>query len=136
MKMENGVEKIMPEAKKVMSLAIQPELHETIKSHVAKLNEGQPDKRLQLSISKFVSSLVEKFFAQENDPKLKEASENLGMPISDVIEKLVEKHLPLILKNKPNTSVILQVPKNLSEKELRHWLDIRSVGILKALARK
>jgi hypothetical protein len=94
--------------KKVMSIAIRPELHEELK---------RISKRKSLSASEFVGSLVEQAVKINPDEDILV----IGRPIDEDV-----------------TPVILKIPANLKSNpdQLEKWLNMQMSGILKAMKPK
>lgn len=94
--------------KKVMSIAIRPELHEELK---------KVSKRKGLSASEYVGNLVEQAVKINPD----EDTMVIGKPIDEEV-----------------TPVILKIPVNLKTMpdQLEKWLNMQTNGILKAMKPK
>ncbi|MBD3280923.1 hypothetical protein GF389_05385 [Candidatus Dojkabacteria bacterium] len=98
----------MSKNKKVMSLAIKPELHDKLKNYA---------KQKHMSVSEFVGDLAERAMKidVDEDPII------VGKPIdSDII------------------ALVLKIPASLKGNEtgLQKWMDAQSAGIVKALSGK
>lgn len=91
--------------KKVMSMAIQPELHDEVKK--AAKRKGQ-------STSEYIGNLVEQALKlnPDDEPIV------IGKPIDEDIKQIV-----------------LRVPTDLNAEQMKQFLDVQSAGIIKALAK-
>jgi len=94
--------------KKVMSIAIRPELHEELKK-VAK--------RKSLSASEYVGNLVEQAVKINPDEDILV----IGRPIDEDVTQVILK-IPVSLKSSPE--------------QLEKWLNTQTNGILKAMKPK
>ncbi len=91
--------------KKVMSMAIQPELHDEVKK--AAKRKGQ-------STSEYIGNLVEQALKlnPDDEPRV------IGKPIDEDIKQ-----------------IILNIPTGLNADQLKQFLDVQAAGIIKALAK-
>lgn len=98
----------MSKNKKVMSIAIVPDLHEELKRY---------SKRKGLSASTYVGNLIEQAVKLniDDDPMV------IGKPIDEDVK-----------------SIILKIPNSLREdpEQLKKWLAVQMSGILKAMTKK
>ena len=92
--------------KKVMSIAIRPELHEELK---------KVSKRKSLSASEYVGNLVEQAVKINPDEDIIVIGRPVGEDVTPVILKI-----PVSLKGLPD--------------QLEKWLTVQTTGILKAMA--
>jgi hypothetical protein len=69
---------------------------------------------------------------------LSNAAKKMGWSRSELIRKLVQKHLDLLLNEDEKIPIILRVPQELkgNELELRRWLNQKVEGITAALCKK
>lgn len=69
---------------------------------------------------------------------LSNAAKKMGWSRSELIRKLVQKHLGLLLNEDEKIPIILRVPQELkgNELELRRWLNQKVEGITAALCKK
>lgn len=97
----------MSKNKKVMSIAIRPELHEDLK---------KISKRKGLSASEYIGNLVEQAVKlnPDDDPMV------IGKPVDDEI-------IPCLLK--------IPVGLKASPEKLKQWMDVQSAGIVKAMTK-
>jgi hypothetical protein len=97
----------MSKNKKVMSIAIKPELHDELKNF---------SKRKGVSASTFVGNLIEQAIKlnPDDDPMV------IGKPVDDEIVPVVLK-IPAVLKQSPD--------------KLRQWMEVQSNGIVKAMTK-
>lgn len=97
----------MAKNKKVMSMAIRPELHDELK---------RVSKRKGISTSTYIGNLIEQAIKLnvDDDPMV------IGRPIDDEIVPVVLK-IPSSLKTDPD--------------KLKAWMDVQSNGIVKAMTR-
>jgi len=95
----------MSKNKKVMSIAIKPELHDELKKF---------SKRKGLSASTYIGNLVEQAVKLniDDDPMV------IGKPMDDEVIPVVLK-IPAVLKSHPD--------------KLRQWMEVQSNGIVKAM---
>ena len=100
--------------KKVMSIAIRPELHDELK---------KVSKRKGLSTSEFVGNLVEQAVAINPDEDVMV----IGKPVDEEVTAV------LVPKQDNVKPIILKIPNALqSDAEgLEKWLDVQKAGILK-----
>lgn len=98
----------MSKNKKVMSIAIKPELHDELKKF---------SKRKGLSASMYIGNLIEQAVRLniEDDPMV------IGKPTDDEVVPVVLK-IPSALKNHPD--------------KLKQWMDIQANGIVKAMTKQ
>jgi hypothetical protein len=94
--------------KKVMSLAIKPEMHDEAKKIA---------KRKGLSTSAWIGTLVEQALKISPD----EDAMVIGKPMDEDILPVILK-IPVALKNNPD--------------QLQKWLTVQTTGILKAMTKK
>jgi hypothetical protein len=68
---------------------------------------------------------------------LRISAKNKGVSVSSLVRELVEKHLSLVVPEGNEIPVILKIPGELKgkEEELRHWLEVKSNTIVKALVK-
>jgi hypothetical protein len=68
---------------------------------------------------------------------LRISAKNKGVSVSSLVRELVEKHLSLVVPEGNEIPVILKIPSELKgkEEELRHWLEVKSNTIVKALVK-
>lgn len=64
--------------------------------------------------------------------KLKAASQQLGCYSSEIIRKLLDKYLVLLVHEIEEVPVIITVPANLKGNELREWLVSKAHAIAAA----
>lgn len=108
----------MSKNKKVMSIAIQPELQDEIK---------KVSKRKGLSSSNYIGKLLEQAVKlnPDDDPMV------IGKPVDEevipVLVKVDEEVIPVVLK-------IPAVLKNNREK-LKQWMDVQANGIVKTMTK-
>jgi uncharacterized radical SAM superfamily protein len=97
----------MSKNKKVMSIAIRPDLHDELKRF---------SKRKGLSASTYIGNLVEQAVKLniDDDPMV------IGKPVDDEVVPVVLK-IPAALKNYPD--------------KLKQWMDVQSNGIVKAMTK-
>jgi hypothetical protein len=97
----------MSKNKKVMSIAIRPELHDELKKF---------SKRKGLSASTYIGNLIEQAVKLniDDDPMV------IGKPTDDEVVPVVLK-IPAGLKNNPD--------------KLKQWMEIQSNGIVKAMTK-
>lgn len=97
----------MSKNKKVMSIAIRPELHDELKKF---------SKRKGLSASTYIGNLIEQAVKLniDDDPMV------IGKPVDDEVVPVVLK-IPASLKSNPD--------------KLRQWMEIQSNGIVKAMTK-
>lgn len=97
----------MSKNKKVMSIAIKPELHDELKKF---------SKRKGLSASTYIGNLVEQAVKLniDDDPMV------IGKSIDDDVIPVVLK-IPISLKGNPD--------------KLKQWMEVQSVGIVKAMTK-
>lgn len=97
----------MSKNKKVMSIAIKPELHEDLK----KLS-----KRKGVSTSTYIGNLMEQAVKlnPDDDPMV------IGKPVDEEVIPVVLK-IPAMLKNNPE--------------KLKQWMEVQSTGIVKAMTK-
>lgn len=97
----------MSKNKKVMSIAIKPELHDELKKF---------SKRKGLSASTYIGNLVEQAVKLniDDDPLV------IGKPMDDEIVPVVLK-IPATLKNHPD--------------KLKQWMEVQANGIVKAMTK-
>lgn len=97
----------MSKNKKVMSIAIRPELHDELKRF---------SKRKGLSASTYIGNLIEQAVKLniDDDPMV------IGKPVDDEVVPVVLK-IPASLKSNPD--------------KLRQWMEIQSNGIVKAMTK-
>lgn len=97
----------MPKNKKVMSLAIQPELHVELKRYTMRKN---------MSVSEYVGDLVEKALKVDvdEDPII------IGKPSDEEIMPVVLK-IPVCLRG--------------DKEGLQKWMDVQTNGIVNKLAK-
>lgn len=97
----------MSKNKKVMSIAIKPELHDELKKF---------SKRKGLSASTYIGNLVEQAVKLniDDDPMV------IGKPMDDEVIPVVLK-IPAVLKSHPD--------------KLRQWMEVQSNGIVKAMTK-
>lgn len=69
---------------------------------------------------------------------LNTAAKKMGWSRSELIRKLVCKHLDLVVNEEDTIPVIIRIPRDLkdNEAELKQWLGIKAEGITKALCKK
>lgn len=98
----------MSKNKKVMSIAIVPDLHEELKRY---------SKRKGLSASTYVGNLIEQAVKLniDDDPMV------IGKPIDEDVKPVVLK-IPSVLREDPE--------------QLKKWLAVQMGGILKAMTKK
>lgn len=98
----------MSKNKKVMSIAIVPDLHEELKRY---------SKRKGMSASAYVSGLISQAVKLniDDDPMV------IGKPIDEEVTPVVLK-IPAALKSDPE--------------QLKKWMVVQMGGILKAMAKK
>jgi predicted CopG family antitoxin len=94
--------------KKVMSIAIRPELHEELK---------KISKRKGLSASEYVGNLVEQAVKINPDEDVMV----IGKPVDEDVTTIILK-IPVSLKTRPDL--------------LQDWLDKQTTGIMKAMKPK
>lgn len=72
----------------------------------------------------------------EMQDHLKKEAKKKGISVSKLMRDLIEKYLPEQEEGVELDTVILRIPRELrsTPDELRKWLDIRTAGIVKALA--
>lgn len=72
---------------------------------------------------------------KETHKKLKTASQLKNCSISELLRKLITKHLDLVASDKDEITVLLKIPSNITEskEELEKWLNCKTQTILKAL---
>lgn len=97
----------MSKNKKVMSIAIKPELHDELKKF---------SKRKGLSASTYIGNLVEQAVKLniDDDPMV------IGKPMDDEVIPVVLK-IPAALKSQPE--------------KLKQWMEVQSNGIVKAMTK-
>lgn len=97
----------MSKNKKVMSIAIRPELHDELKRF---------SKRKGLSASTYIGNLIEQAVRLniDDDPMV------IGKPMDDEVVPVVLK-IPASLKNQPE--------------KLKQWMDVQANGIVKAMTK-
>ncbi|MHA2432942.1 MAG: hypothetical protein ACXADO_06940 [Candidatus Thorarchaeota archaeon] len=108
----------MAKNKKVMSIAIVPDLHEELKRY---------SKRKGLSASSYVGELIEQAVKLniDDDPVV------IGKPVDEDV-------LPVSYNKDEVSPVILKIPVNVREDQetLKKWLAVQMSGILKAMVKK
>ena len=84
--------------------------------------------------SKVMSLSVE----PEMQETLKISAKKMGLSVSELVRKLVSRHLDLIVNDGEEIPVVIRVPINLVENEeaLYQWLNIKSHALVKALKPK
>ncbi len=97
----------MSKNKKVMSIAIKPELHDEIKKF---------SKRKGQSASTFIGNLLEQSVKLNPD----DDAMVIGKPIDEDVIPVVLK-IPTLLKNNPE--------------KLKQWMDVQAAGIVKAMTK-
>jgi hypothetical protein len=97
----------MSKNKKVMSIAIRPELHDELKKY---------SKRKGLSASTYIGNLVEQAVKLNID----DDAMVIGKPMDEEVVPVVLK-IPAVLKSNPD--------------KLKQWMDIQSAGIIKAMTK-
>lgn len=97
----------MSKNKKVMSIAINPELHDELKKF---------SKRKGISASSYIGNLLEQAVKLNID----DDAMVIGKPLDDEIRAVVLK-IPTALKNNPE--------------KLKQWMDVQSAGIVKAMTK-
>ena len=82
-------------------------------------------------MSKVMSLSIE----PEMQEQLKVSAKKMGWSVSELIRKLVSKHLDLVANDGDEIPVILRVPADLKgdEEALLTWLTVKSQAIAKAL---
>lgn len=97
----------MSKNKKVMSIAINPELHDDVKRY---------SKRKGLSTSEYIGNLIEQGIKinVEDDPMV------IGRPADDEIKAVVLK-IPVVLRQ--------------DAEKLRAWMEVQMNGIVKAMTK-
>lgn len=97
----------MSKNKKVMSIAISPNLHEDLKRY---------SKRKGISASNYIGNLIEQAVKIniDDDPKV------IGKPSDDETTSVV-LNIPIVLKNYPD--------------KLKQWMDVQSTGIVKEMTK-
>jgi hypothetical protein len=109
----------MSKNKKVMSIAIVPDLHEELKRYA---------KRKGLSASSYVGDLIDQAVKLniDDDPMV------IGKPIDEEVTVLT---IPVDESVSP---VVLKIPVALKSdpEQLRKWMAVQMGGILKAIAKK
>jgi hypothetical protein len=97
----------MSKNKKVMSIAIKPELHDLLKKF---------SNRKAISVSTYIGNLIEQAVKLniEDDPMV------IGKPTDDEVIPVVLK-IPATFKNHPD--------------KLKQWMDIQANGIVKAMTK-
>lgn len=98
----------MSKNKKVMSIAIRPELHDELKKF---------SKRKDQSASTYIGNLIEQAVKLNinEDPKI------IGIPTDEDVIPVVLK-IPAILKQHPD--------------KLKQWMEVQSNGIVKAMTKE
>lgn len=107
----------MSKNKKVMSIAIRPELHDDLKKF---------SKRKGLSTSAYIGNLVEQAMKLDPDDD------------AIVVGKPVEQDLvPLLYKQEDEVPVVLKIPVSLKNnpEKLKQWMDVQAAGIVKAMTK-
>lgn len=97
----------MPKNKKVMSIAIKPELQDQLKDYARR--KGQ-------SLSAYLGSIAEQVIKLniDDDPML------IGKPIDEDVIPVVLK-IPAVLKSNPE--------------KFKQWMEVQSNGIVKAMTK-
>lgn len=97
----------MAKNKKVMSLAIRPELHDDLKRF---------SKRKGLSVSTYIGNLLEQVIKlnPDDDPMI------IGKPVDEEITPVVLK-IPAALKSDPD--------------QFHKWMEVQTTGMLKAFSK-
>lgn len=72
----------------------------------------------------------------EMQDHLKKEAKKKGVSVSKLMRDLIEKYLPEQEEGVELDTIILRIPRELrtNTEELKKWLDIRTAGIVKALA--
>jgi hypothetical protein len=108
----------MPKNKKVMSMAIQPELHDKLKLYARRKN---------MSVSEFLGDLVEKSLRidVDEDPFI------VGKPAD------VEGNPTVVWKSAGEMPVVLKIPVNLKgdREGLQKWMEVQTNGIVTKLCK-
>lgn len=100
--------------KKVMSIAIRPELHDELK---------KVSKRKGLSTSEYVGNLVEQSVKLNPDEDLLVINKPVDEEVTPILIPVIENVKPIILK--------IPVALQTDPEGLEKWLNVQVAGILK-----
>jgi hypothetical protein len=121
----------MAKNKKVMSIAIRPELHEELKRY---------SKRKATSASSYVGDLIEKALKLEIDDEPVVIGKSIDEDDPFVVRKRVGEKDPIVIRKNPEEDVkpiLLKIPRKLIAypDKLRIWMKAQVEGIAKQLTK-